>query len=166
MTALQKWSSFGEMERFRPDFDNMFDRLAKIWNWGAGFAPPIDSYVEGDKLRIRADLPGVDPKDVEVTVSGNMLTIRGKREHHQERKDQGWLQREVAYGSFERTLALPRGVKADDIEASYRNGVVELIVPLPASEMGRKVPIELADSGAKQIGANGSAQNTDAAKAA
>lgn len=166
MTALQKWSSFGEMERFRRDFDNMFDRLTRGWSWGAGFAPPIDSYVEGDRLRIRADLPGVDPKDVEVTVSGDMLTIRGKREHHQERKDQGWLQSEVAYGSFERTLALPRGVKADDIKGSYHNGVIELTEPLPASEMGRKMPIELVDSGAKQIGANGSAHNADAAKAA
>jgi HSP20 family protein len=159
MRALQKWSPFSELERFRSEFDDMFNRLTSGFNWGGGttvFTPPIEAYVEGDKLHVRADLPGIDPKDVEITVANDMLTIRGKREEHRELNDQGWLQREVTYGSFERTLGLPTGVKADDIKASYRNGVMKLIVPLPASTVERKVPIEIGDSGAaKQIGTNG-----------
>jgi HSP20 family protein len=155
--ALQKWSPFTELERFRSEFDEMFNRLTSGWNWGgmAGFTPPVESYIEGNKLHIHADLPGVDPKDVEVTVSNNMLTIRGKRERSQERQDQGWLQREMAYGSFERTLELPDGVKADETKASYRNGVMELVVPLPESAIEHKVPIEIGHSATKQIGAEG-----------
>ena len=158
MPALQKWSPFSELERFRSEFDEMFNRLASGFNWGGGmttFTPPIESYVEGDKFHVRVDLPGVDPKDVEVTVANDMLTIRGKREHHSEEHDRNCMHRELSYGSFERTLALPSGVKADDIKASYRNGVMELTVPLPAAE--RKVPIEIGHSEAKQIGATGGA---------
>jgi HSP20 family protein len=164
MPALQKWSPFSELERFRSEFDELFNRLTSGFNWGGGmmaFTPPIESYLEGDKLHVRADLPGVDPEDVEVTVANDMLTIRGKREHHSEEHDRNCMHRELSYGSFERTLALPSGVKADDIKASYRNGVMELTVPLPAAE--RKVPIEMSDSGAKQIGGetSGSAHKGD-----
>jgi HSP20 family protein len=161
--ALQKWSPFTELERLRSDFDNMFnDMFNRLtgFNWGGGmttFTPPIESYVEGDKLHIRADMPGVDPNDVEIKVANRMLTIRAKREQRQEQKAQGWLRRELTYGSFERTLELPAGVKADDIKASYRNGVMELTMPLPASAMGRKVPIESAHSEVKQIGSDGGA---------
>jgi HSP20 family protein len=158
----------GELERFRRDFDDIFDHFTRDWSRSGirGFTPPLESYVEGGMLHIRADLPGVDPKEVEVTVSNDMLTIRGRREQHREWNEQGWLQRETAYGAFERTLELPAGVKADEIKASYRNGVMELTVPLPASAAEHKVPIEMAEAGAKQIGAGESDHNPDAAKAA
>jgi HSP20 family protein len=170
MTALQTWSSFGELEWFHREFDDMFDRFTKDLRWGGmtTFTPPIESYVEGNQLHIRANLPGVDPKQVEITVANDRLTIRGKRERHRERNDQGWLHRETAYGSFERTLELPAGVNADQITALYHNGVMELTMPLPASAVERKVPIELAASGAQQIGnePSGSEQNPALAKAA
>jgi HSP20 family protein len=88
-----------------------------------------------------------------------MLTLRGKREHHSEQHDQNCMHRELSYGSFERTLELPAGVKAEDIKAAYRNGVLEPTVPLPASAVERKVPVELSDSGTKQIEASGAAHN-------
>jgi HSP20 family protein len=152
--ALEPWSPFSGLERFRRDFDEMVDRFL-----GGGMgdflseqgAPRLESFVEGDKLMIRADLPGIDPKDVDVTVNGSVLTLRGKRERTHEDKGRNYLHREVFYGSFERSLTLPDGVKAEDVKASYKNGVLELTMPVPKGMTARKVPIEIESSGRKAI---------------
>ncbi|SRR5579875_3119731 len=146
-TALTVWSPIRELERFRRDFDELFER----WfdgRWGfpattSTLVPAIESFVEGDKLVVRADLPGVDPKDVEITVSGGNLIIRGKREQRREHASGDMIHREIRYGAFERSLPLPEGVKAEDIKATYNHGVLELAIPLPSSMVAHKVPIEV-----------------------
>jgi HSP20 family protein len=92
---------------------------------------------------VRADLPGIDPKDVEITVTGDTLTIKGSREEQREEKDRNFVFKEVSYGSFERSIPLPAGVKADDIKPSYKDGVLELTAPAPKELAARKVPIEV-----------------------
>jgi|SRR5579863_3760744 len=155
MKMSQKRPLFSGREWFRRDFrrdlDEMFDRWTRGLNWGGTttFTPSIECYVDGDTLHVRADLPGVDPKDVEITVSNAMLTIRGRREQRDEQKEQDWFHREMTYGSFERKFELPAGTKTDDIKASYRNGLLELTLPMPAGTTEHKVPIEVADSGTK-----------------
>jgi HSP20 family protein len=141
----RQWSPFRELERFRRDLDDVF---ARFFGGGATSAfssaaePKIESYVEDDKMIVRADLPGIDPKDVEVSVIGDTLTLRGAREAREEQKGRNFTHREVTYGSFERSLTLPKGVKAEDIKASYQNGVLELTAPIPKESAPRKVPIE------------------------
>ncbi|MGH7905004.1 MAG: Hsp20/alpha crystallin family protein [Candidatus Binataceae bacterium] len=99
-----------------------------------------------------ATLPGIDPKDVEVTVNDNILTLSGKREQQKEEKGANYPHREVTYGNFERTMSLPPGVKAQDIKASYERGVLELSIPLPKEASPHKVPIEIGKGGASQAG--------------
>jgi HSP20 family protein len=142
----QSWSPFRELDRFRRDFDDLFDRFlgGRLSRQVPGNGPALESYVDSGKLVVRADLPGVDPKDVEITASGDQLTIRGKREQQREEKGRDFVHREVAYGSFERVVKLPGGVNPDEIKASYTNGVLELSVPLPEQSRTRKVPIQLA----------------------
>ncbi len=143
---VQAWSPFREMDRFRRDFDDLLNRFLggrAPREPDAGLAPALESFVEGNKLTIRADLPGVDPKDVEITVTGDELRIRGKRERTTEEKTKDFLHREVSYGSFERMVRLPEGVKGDDIKAAYRNGVLELTASIPEQSRSRKVPIEV-----------------------
>jgi HSP20 family protein len=118
------------------------------------FVPRIESAVREHTLYVKADLPGIDPKDVELTVEGNQLTLRGERKAEHEGNDGGYVHREVQYGSFVRSFTIPEGVKAEDIHAKYRNGVLELSIPLPASMLPKKVNIALEGqaSGQKQIG--------------
>jgi HSP20 family protein len=148
----QVWSPFRELDRFRRDFDDLFDRFlgGRFSRAPQGSAPSLESYVDNGKLVVRADLPGIDPKNVEITATGDQITIRGKRERTSERKGNDFIHREVSYGSFERTIKLPEGVKAEDIKASYNNGVLELSAPLPEQAKSRKVPIQV--EGASQPG--------------
>jgi HSP20 family protein len=142
----QAWSPFRELDRFRRDFDDLFDRFlgGRLTRPAAGSGPALESYVDNGQLVVRADLPGVDPKDVEITATGDQLIIRGKREQHAEEKARDFIHREVAYGTFERVMKLPAGVNPDQIKASYNHGVLELTVPLPEQSRTRKVPIQTA----------------------
>jgi HSP20 family protein len=150
--ALQTWDPVRELGHLRHDFDEMIERLARppwLQKFAAAFnEPPIESFIDNDKLVVRAELPGVDPKDVEVTISGNMLTIRASREERHEKKDRDFLHREISYGKIERTLSLPPGVTGENVKASYRDGILELTIPLPKELSTRKVPVQ-ADSGGR-----------------
>lgn len=143
----QVWSPLKELDRFRRDFDDLFDRFLGGRTGPlltrAGDYPALESFIDNGKLVVRADLPGVDPKDVEITVAGGTLTIRATREQQREDKTRNYIHREVSYGSIERSLQLPEGVNPDEIKASYRNGVLELTAPVPKEVSARKVPIEI-----------------------
>ena len=117
------------------------------------YVPRIESAVRDNTLWVRADLPGIDPKDIAVEVEGNRLTLRGQRKAEQEGAENGYVHREVQYGSFVRSLPIPEGVKAEDIQAKYHNGVLELSVPLPVSVLPKKVTIAIEGqaSGQKQL---------------
>jgi HSP20 family protein len=146
MASDQTWSSFRELDRFRRQFDDLLNRFL---GGRAGhesepeLIPALESFVDQGRLVVRADLPGIDPKDVEITVSGDQLTIRGKRERVREEKDPALVHREVSYGSFERSVRLPEGVKPEEIKAAFHNGVLELTVPVPDQPKIRKVPIQV-----------------------
>jgi HSP20 family protein len=107
------------------------------------WAPRVETFVKDDALRVRADLPGVDPKAVEVSVEDDVLTIAGERKT--EHEDAAY--REVRYGRFERRLRVPEGVDPQAITATYKNGVLELAVPLP-KPASRKVTIGVTEASA------------------
>jgi HSP20 family protein len=107
------------------------------------YVPRIESAVRDNTLWVKADLPGMDPQDIAVEVEGNRLTLRGQRKAEHEGSENGYVHREVQYGSFVRSFTIPQGVKAEDIQAKYHNGVLELSVPLPAEVLPKKVNIAI-----------------------
>ena len=106
--------------------------------------------MEGDKFTVRMDLPGIDPKQVDVKVTGGILTVKGSREQKSETKRHDFLRREVRYGSFERSLSLPEGMKAEDLKASYRDGILELTATMPKESVAKQVKIEIEGHEAKK----------------
>jgi HSP20 family protein len=151
---MELWRPFREIDRFRREFDDLFNRVlrggvSELTPRGIA-TPAIESFIEGGKFKVRADLPGIDPKDVEVTVTGRMLTLRGKREESHEEKGRNFFHREVSYGAFERAIELPEGVSSSDIKASYKNGVLELTAPVAKEAEPRKVPVQADDDGSKR----------------
>ena len=112
---------------------------------GVGLAPyvRVEDYVDEGYYVLRAELPGIDPeKDVEITVENHLLSIRGERREETKEKNR----REFHYGSFRRTLELPRTADPDKITASYSDGVLEVRVPMETEEgPSVKIPIQRAE---------------------
>jgi HSP20 family protein len=91
---------------------------------------------------LRADLPGIKPEEVKVTVEDDVLTVSGEHTEESEEDKDDYMRRERRYGSFSRSMTLPAGVKAEDIESTARDGVLEVTIPLPGSEAKEPVEIE------------------------
>ena len=109
----------------------------------------VEESTEGDTFVVKAELPGIDPdKDVDITVSGGALQIRAERHEESEETGKTFHRKEFRYGSFARTIPLPDGVEDSDIQASYKDGILEVRVPIPKQEEGkdsaRTIPVKRA----------------------
>lgn len=103
--------------------------------------PSVESYTKDNQLVFKAELPGVDPKDLDVSLVDHDLIIRGERKSETGAKEENYLHREISYGSFERCFVLPEGVKTEDLKAKFTNGILEITVPAPAMIKARKIEI-------------------------
>jgi HSP20 family protein len=102
------------------------------WDWPGEDLIRVDEFRDGDTEVIRAELPGIDPdKDVELTVTDGILRIKAERRVDEKSEDKGYTRHEMRYGSLTRTLPLPEGVQESDIAATYKNGILEVRVPIP-----------------------------------
>jgi HSP20 family protein len=109
----------------------------------AGFISPlVNTYVKDNMFCVEAEIPGVDKKDLDVSVDGKVLTLRGERKITKEIKEVDYLTRESQYGSFIRRLTLPEGVNSEKIHASYESGILKITMPMAKRVAGRKVMIE------------------------
>jgi HSP20 family protein len=145
---LMRWNPTEELSSWHRDIDELFGRFfgrneSSVGSW----VPRIETSRKDNDFVVRLDLPGVDPKDIEVRAEGNLLTITGERKT--EEKNSNY--QETFYGKFDRTLALPQGVEADKIGAHYEHGVLEIRVPIPAQLAGRKVPIQIEQKDNKKL---------------
>lgn len=103
----------------------------------------IEEFVEDSTLVVRAEMPGVDiDKDVDISVHDGLLHIKAQRSHKEEKKDKTFYRSEFRYGAFERTIPLPSGATADDVKATYENGVVEIRIPAAGKSSATKVPVQ------------------------
>lgn len=128
--AVTRWDPFTALARFDREFDELVRR-----GWGgsavtrAGFVPPVEMHMRGSDVVIRLELPGIDVNnDVDVTVDKGRLIIRGERRDAHNEQGAQFLVRELRYGSFRREFALPEGVTAENVEASYDSGMLEVVV--------------------------------------
>lgn len=138
-TELSEWRPFSDFGELRRRLDMVLRDLGD--GERSGWTPSVD-VVRGDEgIVMRVDLPGIKPDDVKVTVEDDVLTISGEHEETTEEKKESYLRRERRFGSFSRSMALPRGVKPEAIEATSKDGVLEVTVPLP--EAGGEGPVEI-----------------------
>lgn len=141
---------FHELADFRRDFDQMFSRFFNLRSpqeeqtLTEGFVPAIETSIDkdGKKFQCQVMLAGVDPKDVNIQVLGNTLSISGERSSSRETKESDYLHREITYGTFQRLIELPEGVDKDKLTAEYRNGVLEIAAPIAAAALPRKIEVK------------------------
>jgi HSP20 family protein len=134
MSSLIRWQPFGGSVSLRDAMDRLFEDsfVQPRWSWvvpmtAASLA--IDMYETKDDVVVKAALPGIKPEQVEVTITGNTLTISGESKEESEVKERDYIRKEHRYGSFARSVTLPSGLKADKAEATFENGVLTLKVP-------------------------------------
>ncbi|MEK7848075.1 MAG: Hsp20/alpha crystallin family protein [Chloroflexota bacterium] len=141
--SIVRWDPFREMAGLRHAMDRLFEdsffRPLRVGEWEIdGHYFPLDVYHTPEAVVAKAVLPGVKPEDVELTVTGNSLTIRAESKGESEVKEESYLRREWHDGAFVRTVALPEGLQGDKAEAVFENGVLTLTIPR-AEEVRPKV---------------------------
>ena len=131
---LIQWKPFREVSRLRNEMDRLWDEY-----FGAGrrglepleeaWLPAVDVSESEDKITVKAEIPGLEAKDIDISMSGDTLTIKGEKKTETEEKEENYHVVERSYGSFRRVMKLPAMVDADKVEATYKNGVLTVVLP-------------------------------------
>jgi HSP20 family protein len=150
--AMIRWEPARELQAIQQEmnrlFGSAFDTQGGLANGGAAsrWIPPMDVVEDDEHFVVRADLPGVEEKDVNVELEDNVLTISGERKSDVEERKEGYYRIERAYGAFSRSLTLPEGIDPEGVKASFSNGVLEVRIPKPEERKPRKVAINVGGS--------------------
>ena len=139
------WSLFDEIESLHEDLSRMVSEWMKdsTWQMGGGF-PPLNVWSSPDGIVVDAELPGVDPNDLEVSVHEDALTIAGKVNGRELQEGEKYLRRERPVGEFSRTVQLPFRASSEGVKASYKNGVLRVVVPRAEEDKPRRITVESA----------------------
>lgn len=124
MVRRNPWSLFDELSRMFPTLADDESHVV-----GSNWAPAVDIKEEDDRYVIHADIPGVPPEDIDISMEQGVLTIKGERHHESEQDKEGYHRIEREHGTFMRRFALPKNVDSEQISASSKDGVIELVLP-------------------------------------
>lgn len=135
-------SPFSLMQRMSADMDRLFEQFgfgSSLGQLGGNvWAPQIETFRRGDKLVVRADVPGVRKDDLHVEVDDGILTLSGERRSENEENRDGYYRSERSYGQFQRSIALPEGIEADQCQATFNDGVLEVTLPAPKQQQDKQ----------------------------
>ena len=144
MMRLEPFEGVGEMRR---EIDRLIDEFfahrlpVELTSRGAAWEPSVEMYETGGEVIVKAALPNIDPKQVEITVTNEAITLKGETKHEEERKGRNYYRREFQFGAFLRTLPLLTEVKGTEAKATYKDGVLE--VKVPKSERAKATAVKV-----------------------
>ena len=153
--AVTPWRPAMEASRWEKDMDRMmedfFGRRMRSWwpdRWfkGEDFerrVPAVDLFEEKDEIVVKAELPGIEKDHVEVNLSDHLLTIKGEKKKEEEVKEENYYRSERSYGSFVRTVELPKDVHADKVKASFKNGILEVRMPKTEEAKAKEIKVKV-----------------------
>jgi HSP20 family protein len=151
--SLTRWEAFRGLNTLHEEvnrlFENGFARTRSGQAELASWAPAVDIYETENELVVKADLPDVQEKDIDVRVENNTLTIRGERKFSNEVYEDNYLRVERAYGAFTRSFSLPNTVNTEAIHAEYRNGVLNVRMPKREETKPKQIKISVSENGKK-----------------
>jgi HSP20 family protein len=147
---IVRWEPFREITSLRDAMDRLFEdsfvRAPRLWSRAGEWELPIDMHQTANEVVAKASLPGFKPEEVDISITGDTLTIKGEHKEEQEVKDENYFYKERRYGTFSRSVLMPVKVKSDKAEAVFEDGV--LILTLPKAEEVKPKQIKVR---AKQI---------------
>ena len=151
MSGLIPWRKRENKEvvRFRSEQDNLFDRFfgphflatGELFSDGDWF-PSVDISEGKKEITVKAEIPGAEPKDLDISLDGKRLTIKGEKKREKEEKEENYHRVERSYGSFNRTVELPVEVEPDQVEASYKKGVLKIVMKKSKESESKKINIK------------------------
>jgi HSP20 family protein len=151
---LTVWKPFGELAPFR-DFERMRRDMDRLWESffergtlrgeeAGEWLPSLDVAETKNEIVVKAEVPGLEPKDIDISLSDGLLTIKGEKKQEREEKEENYHLVERSYGSFTRSIRLPKEVQSDKINASYKNGVLKVVLPKSEEAKKKEVKIKVA----------------------
>lgn len=151
--AIVRWEPFRDLLTLQDRMNRLFDESFRSvrgsgsgeddWALGGSWAPLVDIYEREGNIVLKAELPGVDPKDVDIRVENNVLTLRGERKFDAEVNRDNYHRVERAYGAFSRSFTLPNVVDTGDIKAEFKDGVLSVTLPKRAEAKPRQISINV-----------------------
>jgi HSP20 family protein len=144
---LTPWRPFGELTSLRREMDRLWDSFfgerpfPRIWE--REWAPSLDVSETKNTFVVKAEVPGIDAKDVDISLSGDVLTIKGEKKQEREDKEEDYHLVERSYGGFSRSVRLPAEVESGKIKASYENGILKVILPKSEKAKAKEVKIKV-----------------------
>ncbi len=151
--SVVKWSPLKELEDMRRDMDRLFEEFftpaprRRRWSGkqdGGGIVVPgIDMYDRKNEIVINAELPGVNKEDIDLSITKDTVTLKGEVKKEEEIKEEDYYASERNYGAFARTIALPVEVDSEKAKASFKNGILELVIPKREESKPKEIKIEV-----------------------
>ena len=146
--AIVRWEPFRDLMTTQREFDRLFkEAFTPLFGEGdistRTWAPPVDIFETENDIVLKAELPGVDPKDVEVKVEDNTLCLKGERKFEKEVKDESYHRIERSYGSFARSFSLPNSINAEKVKAEYKDGLLMLTLPKREEAKPKTIKIDV-----------------------
>jgi len=154
--SLRRWDPFEMLEELQEELGRFWGEARpsatrpSLWTWrrpaatATTWAPRMDVFEKNGNLIVKAEIPGMKPEDIEVTLDEGDMIIRGERKAESEVKEESYYRMERSYGSFYRRLPLPAGIKPEHISATYANGVLEITIPKPIEQKPEPKKISVA----------------------
>ena len=146
MNSVIRWDPFRNVSNLQAQVNRLFESTlpgrgsdSSLTTW----APAVDIYETENELALKADLPDVNEKDIDIRIENNTLSIHGERKFEQEAKEENYLRVERSYGSFTRSFTLPSTVDTEAIKAEYKNGVLRVEMPKRAESKPKQVKVNV-----------------------
>jgi len=142
MRALAPWGGFGSLN----EMDRLFERfgdwdLPEMRGFGE-WTPTLDVSETNESIVVKAEIPGMESKDILVSLEGPILNIKGEKKHEKEEKDEQFYRTERTYGAFARSIRLPASVDGSKVTAAYKNGVLTITMPKAPGAKGNTIPVK------------------------
>lgn len=147
MTNINRWDPFQDVLSLREAMNQLVEEsfVRPVNGRAQNFVPALDLSETKDGFLVEAAVPGLKPEDLEITVENNILSIKGETRQESEDKQRNYHRTERRFGSFQRTIGLPKTVKADAIKASLEHGVLKLEIPKAEEVKPRKISVNIGD---------------------
>jgi HSP20 family protein len=152
--AVAPWRPLADLSRWESETDRMFNdffgsRMRPWWptRWSGGddeiTTPALDVYEEKDEIVVKAELPGLEKSDIQVNISDSHMTLKGEKKKEEKVEGENYYRRERSYGAFLRSVELPTGVQADKVKASFKNGILEIRLPMTEEAKAKEIKVKI-----------------------